>query len=52
MDLKEYYSQKEVRKELLKISKNREIQAWFNQQIAGKRPEVANYDGDILDLIR
>jgi len=52
MNPKEYYLRKDVQKELTRISKNREVQAWFGKDIAGKRPEVVNYEGDIKDLIR
>ena len=50
MNPKEYYSRKDVQKELTRISKNREVQAWFGKDIAGKRPEVVNYEGDIKNL--
>ena len=52
MNPKEYYSRKDVQKELTRISKNREVQAWFGKDIAGKRPEVVNYEGDIKDLVK
>lgn len=51
MDLKEYYSRKEVQKELLRLSAGREVQAWFGE-IRGKRPEIVNFEGDIKDLIK
>lgn len=49
--VRDYYNRKDIQNELLRISKNREIQIWINQ-IRGKRPEVINYTGDITSLIR
>ncbi len=51
MDLREYYSRKEVQKELLRLSAGREVQAWFGE-IRGKRPEIVNFEGDIKDLVK
>ena len=51
MDIKEYYSQKDVQKELLRLSKDREVQAWFGE-IRGRRPEIVNFEGDLKDLIK
>ncbi len=51
MNIKEYYSQKEVQKEFLRLSKDREVQVWFGQ-IRGRRPEIINFEGDIKDLVR
>ncbi len=49
--VKEYYSRPDVYKSLMKLAKNREVQAWFGD-IRGRRPEIVNYDGDIKDLIK
>ncbi|MBS3167822.1 hypothetical protein J4216_01725 [Candidatus Woesearchaeota archaeon] len=49
--IKEYYSQNEVQKELMRLSQNREVQAWFGD-IRGKRPEIVNFQGDINDLVK
>lgn len=46
-----YYVRKDIQEELLRISKNREVQIWINQ-VRGKRPEVINYLGDVNSLIR
>ncbi|MBI2148083.1 hypothetical protein HYU23_00225 [Candidatus Woesearchaeota archaeon] len=51
MDIKGYYSQREVQKEFLRLSQGREVQAWFGE-IRGKRPEIVNFEGDIKDLIK
>ncbi len=50
MDIKEYYSRKDVQRELLRLSKDREVQAWF-KDIRGRRPEIVNFEGDVKDLI-
>jgi len=52
MDIKEYYSRTDVQKEFMRLSKNREVQAWFGKDIAGKRPEIVNFEGDIKDLVK
>ncbi len=51
MNIKEYYSRKEVQRELLRLSNGREVQVWFGE-IRGKRPEIVNFEGDVLDLVR
>ncbi len=48
---REYYSRPEVYKELMRLSKNREVQAWFGD-VRGRRPEIVNYDGDLKDIIK
>ena len=51
MDVKEYYSRKDVQQEFLRLSKDREVQAWF-KDFRGRRPEIVNFEGDIRDLIK
>lgn len=46
-----YYARKDVQEELLRISKNREVQIWIND-IRGKRPEIINFLGDVNSLVR
>ncbi|HLC86121.1 MAG TPA: hypothetical protein VJG30_02465 [Candidatus Nanoarchaeia archaeon] len=48
---KEYYSRKEVQKELIRLSEDREVQAWFGE-FRGIRPEVVNFEGDVKDLVK
>lgn len=50
MGHKEYYSKRDVIKEFVRISKDREVQAWF-KDIPGKRPDIINFDGDVKDYI-
>ena len=52
MEIKEYYSRSDVQKEFLRLSNNREVQAWFGLGIAGKRPEIVNFEGDVKDLVK
>lgn len=47
----EYYSRKDVQGEFLRLAKDREVQAWFND-IRGRRPDVVNFLGDISELVR
>ncbi|MDD5133401.1 MAG: hypothetical protein PHD81_01210 [Candidatus Nanoarchaeia archaeon] len=49
--IREYYSRKDVKDELLKIAQNREVQAWFSD-VRGKRPDTINFPGDIDDLVK
>ena len=49
--IKVHYSRKEVQKELLRLANGREVQAWFGE-IRGRRPEIVNFEGDIIDLVR
>ncbi len=49
--LKEYYSRKDIQKEILRLSREREVQAWFGE-IRGRRPEIVNFEGDLLDLVK
>ena len=51
MDIKEYYSRSDVQKELFRLSKDREVQAWFGN-IRGRRPEIVNFEGDVKDLVK
>ncbi len=51
MDLKEYYSRKDVQEELLRQAQDREVQAWFGA-VRGRRPEVIHFPGDLNDLIK
>ena len=51
MDLLKYYSNKKVQEALLKVSKNREIAARFDDNF-GKRPDVLQFDNDIMELVK
>ncbi len=49
--MRDYYSREDIKKELLRISKDREVQIWV-RDIRGKRPESVNYQSDIDSFIR
>ena len=46
-----FYSRKDVQKEILRIAKDREIAARFNDNF-GKRPDTLQYESDILELAK
>ena len=46
-----YYSRKDVQEELVRVSKNREIQVWLND-IRGKRPDSVSFTGDVNSLYK
>ena len=50
MNFKEYYLRRDVIKEFVRISKDREVQAWF-KDMPGKRPDIINLEGDVLDYV-
>jgi len=52
MDLKRYYSRKDIQKELLKISKDREVSVIFESNNFGKRPDILQFENDILELAK
>src|SRR3989344_1169951 len=51
MKFLDYYSRKEILKELVEISKDREVQVWFGN-VPGQRPETINFEGDILSSVK
>ncbi|MBL7147408.1 MAG: hypothetical protein ISS82_01115 [Nanoarchaeota archaeon] len=51
MDLKKYYSRKDIQKAILKISQNREVSVMFNNTF-GKRPDTLQFENDILELAK
>ncbi len=48
--IKEFYLRKEIMRELLRLARGREVQAWFGD-VRGMRPEIVNFEGDLRDLI-
>lgn len=50
--IKEYYSHPNVQKAILEISKNREVVSVFKDGSFGKRPDVLQYPGDILQAVK
>ncbi len=51
-DLIKYYSRKDIQKEILKLAKNREISVMYGKDKFGKRPDVLEYENDILELVK
>lgn len=47
----EYYSRKDIQKQIVKTAKNREVAARFGEQF-GKRPDVLQFDSDITELAK
>ncbi|MEW6063172.1 MAG: DNA primase small subunit domain-containing protein [Nanoarchaeota archaeon] len=47
----EFYSRKDIQKQLVKISKDREIGVRFNENF-GKRPDIILYEGDVLSFAK
>lgn len=55
-ELLKFYSRKDIQKEIVSIASNREVQVWFKSStgelVRGKRPDMVQFEGDILDLAR
>ncbi len=47
-----YYSRKDIAKEILDISKNREVAVSFNGESFGKRPDTLQFENDITELVK
>ena len=47
-----YYSKKDIQKEMVSIAKNREVAVKFGDKGYGKRPDVLQFEGDVLELAR
>ena len=50
--LLKYYSIKDIQQEIIRLSKNREIAAVFSDKGFGKRPDILQYEQDILELVK
>lgn len=46
-----WYSREQVRKAILNFAKNREVVSVFSDGSYGRRPDVLNYDGDLLQSV-
>ena len=51
MDTKKFYARSDIQEELLRISKDREVQVWYGD-IRGKRPDSIQFKGDILESVK
>ena len=47
-----FYSKKNIQKEILKLSRNREVAVKFGDKGFGKRPDILEYENDILELAK
>ena len=47
-----HYSRKDIQQELLRLSKNREIAANFDNKGFSKRPDILQYENDIIEIIK
>ncbi|MEM4245164.1 MAG: hypothetical protein QXR60_03095 [Candidatus Nanoarchaeia archaeon] len=50
-DLLKFYSRKDIQKEMLKIAANREVAVKYGDKGFGKRPDIIQFPGDIIDLV-
>ena len=50
--LLKYYSRKDIQQELLRLSKNREVAVNFSDKGFGKRPDILQYEQDIIELVK
>jgi len=51
-DFIQFYSRKDIQKELVKFAKNREVSVMYGVGQFGKRPDVLQYENDILELAK
>jgi len=47
-----FYSRKDIQKEIFRLSQNREIAVKYGDKGFGKRPDILQYQADILELAR
>lgn len=47
-----FYSRKDIQKELVRIAKDREVGVKFGEKGFGKRPDILQFEGDVLDLAK
>ena len=47
-----HYSNKKVQEFLIKTSKNREITAMFGKDSFGKRPDILQFENDVLEFVK
>jgi hypothetical protein len=51
-EVMKFYSRKDIQKEMLRVAKNREIAVKYGDSGFGKRPDILQFPGDIVDLAR
>jgi hypothetical protein len=52
MDLIDFYSREDVQDELIRCAKDREVAARFGERGFGKRPDILQFRGDIIELVK
>ena len=48
----DYYSRKDIQKEIVKAAKDREVSVMYGKGSFGKRPDILQYESDILELVK
>lgn len=51
-ELVDFYSRKDVQRELIRVAKDREVGVRYGDKGYGKRPDILQFEGDILDLVK
>ncbi len=51
-DILKFYSRKDIQKEIIKLARNREVAVNFGEKGYGKRPDVLEYENDVLELTK
>ena len=52
MDLLDFYSRNDIQEEVLRLSKDREVAVRFGDKGFGKRPDILQFKGDIVELVK
>jgi len=52
MELIDFYSREDVQNELIRCAKDRELAVKFGDKGFGKRPDILQFKGDILELVK
>lgn len=51
-ELIEFYSRKDIQNEMVRIAKDREVGVRYGDKGFGKRPDMIQFGGDVLDLVK
>ena len=52
INLLKYYSRKDVQKEIVEISQNREVVVKYGDKGYGKRPDIIQFENDVYELVK
>jgi len=50
--LLDYYSRKDIQKEIVELARNREVGIKYGDRGYGKRPDVLQFPGDVLEVVK